>query len=78
LKSHVFPDRFQVNNMASKDADDILRILPKFNCGACGFGSCEGMAKEAAKDSGALKGCLSLDEQVRREFLSKRGRAGKS
>ena len=54
---------------ASKDVENILEILPKFNCGACGYGSCDGLAKKAAKNPEEIKLCVNLDEDAKEKFL---------
>jgi Na+-translocating ferredoxin:NAD+ oxidoreductase RNF subunit RnfB len=54
---------------ADKDVERILEILPKFNCGACGYGSCEALAKKAAKDPKLIRNCVNLDECVKEKFL---------
>ncbi|MBE6138209.1 MAG: hypothetical protein E7173_00500 [Firmicutes bacterium] len=35
-------------------------LLPGYNCGACGFGSCEGMAKAMLEDIDNYKKCKPL------------------
>ena len=50
--------------------DKLIELLPGYNCGACGFGSCEGMARELLKDKNALKKCrLIKNKEEILEFL---------
>lgn len=37
--------------------DEVLELLPGYNCGACGFGSCSGMAESILKDRSAMNKC---------------------
>lgn len=37
--------------------DIIMEMLPQYNCGACGFGSCTGMSIELLKDRNAIHKC---------------------
>lgn len=39
---------------------DYLKYLPGYNCGACGFGSCKGMADMMEKDILNYKKCKPL------------------
>lgn len=41
------------NNME----EEILKMLPGYNCGACGFGSCSGMMHALMKDKNAINKC---------------------
>jgi Na+-translocating ferredoxin:NAD+ oxidoreductase RNF subunit RnfB len=43
-------------------AGRILKLLPGMNCMACGFSSCEEMAKAAAKNPEVVKKCLNLSQ----------------
>ena len=48
--------------------EKILLLLPGYNCGACGFGSCEGMKNELLKDKTAIDKCRFLSNN-REEIL---------
>ena len=37
--------------------DKLLELLPGYNCGVCGFGSCSGMCEEIIKDKNAINKC---------------------
>lgn len=37
--------------------DELEKMLPGYNCGACGFGSCMGMAKEIMKNKNSISKC---------------------
>lgn len=40
--------------------EEYLKRLPGYNCGACGYGSCSGMASEMCKNIEAYKKCRPL------------------
>lgn len=49
-----------LNNILHKrdtKIDKITKLLPGYNCGACGYGSCVGMAKELINDKNVLDKC---------------------
>lgn len=48
--------------------DDIVKLLPGYNCGACGFSGCPGMAKAILSDKEAYKKCRPLKEDRRKEL----------
>ena len=37
--------------------DKLLELLPGYNCGVCGFGSCSGMREELIKDKNVINKC---------------------
>ena len=47
-------------NKQDKEFDTIRELLPGYNCGACGYGSCGGMAKAILEDKEAYKKCKPL------------------
>lgn len=65
-----------VDKFISKEnmEDKYLKHLPGYNCGACGFGSCSGMAKAMCKDKECYKKCRPLKGEALKqmeEFLNK-------
>ena len=38
-------------------AEEILALLPGYNCGGCGFPGCSGMAAAIADGSGSVSSC---------------------
>ena len=38
-------------------------MLPGYNCGSCGFGSCKGMAEAILNDKEAVKKCRPLKDK---------------
>ncbi|MBE6118141.1 MAG: electron transporter RnfB [Solobacterium sp.] len=38
-------------------AEEILALLPGYNCGGCGFPGCSGMAAAIAEGTGDVKSC---------------------
>lgn len=59
-------------NYRDKKIEDIFDKLPKYNCGACGFGNCENMAKEIIKNKKAYLKCKPLrgtEKKILEEYL---------
>lgn len=54
----VLTDLF-INKKDDKE-EEFLKRLPGYNCGACGYGSCSGMAKEMLNDIECYKKCRPL------------------
>lgn len=48
VKFHVEPDH---------RAEDLLAMLPGYNCGGCGYAGCSGMAAALADGSGDIDKC---------------------
>ena len=49
-----------LDNNSNTKKDEYLKKLPGFNCGSCGFGSCEGMAEAMCKSIENYKKCKPL------------------
>lgn len=52
-----------VDNYINKKEDNsqkFLELLPGYNCGACGFGGCQGMSEAMCKDTLNYKKCKPL------------------
>ena len=47
-------------NTMSNTQKEILDHLPGYNCGVCGFGSCEGMSEAMLKDLDNYKKCKPM------------------
>lgn len=52
----------------NKQFDTIRKLLPGYNCGACGYGSCDGMAKAILEDKEAYKKCKPLHGENKEEL----------
>ena len=48
--------------------EDILKHLPGYNCGACGFGSCSGMAKAILENPDHYQLCKPMRASMKEEF----------
>lgn len=59
-------DHFLNTNDLKKQ--EYLDHLPGFNCGSCGYGSCEGMAEAMCKDKDAYKKCRPLRGEKLKEM----------
>ncbi|VVB76790.1 Electron transport complex subunit RsxB [uncultured archaeon] len=51
------------------ETNKIMEMLPKFNCGACGYRSCEELAKAAAADHNLINKCINLSPSAKEAFL---------
>jgi Uncharacterized protein conserved in archaea len=47
----------------NKEEVDYSKFLPGYNCGACGYGSCQGMAIELAKDPTIYIKCKPMKKE---------------
>jgi Na+-translocating ferredoxin:NAD+ oxidoreductase subunit B len=50
-------------NKIDKRVEDVLALLPGYNCGACGFGGCPPMAFEIVKNGVNPKRCKPIREE---------------
>ena len=50
-------------NVNDKLKESIIKCLPGYNCGACGYGSCEGMAQQIINDPNSYKKCRILKDK---------------
>lgn len=48
--------------------EEYLKRLPGYNCGACGYGSCEGMAEAMCKKVENYKKCKPLKGEKLKEM----------
>ncbi len=55
-------------NKQDKQFNTIRKLLPGYNCGACGYGSCDGMAKAILEDKEAYKKCKPLHGENKEEL----------
>lgn len=46
----------------------LLGVLPKINCGACGYASCEAFAKAIIEDKAPINGCVVGKEEVAKKI----------
>lgn len=63
------------DKLKSKDKkiDVIRKLLPGYNCGACGYGSCDGMAQAILNDKDVYTKCKPLrkeDKEKLEEYLN--------
>lgn len=62
----VFADE-KLNKKQNK-VKQFLKRLPGYNCGACGFGSCEGMAEAMKEEIDNYKKCKPLRGELLKEM----------
>ena len=62
----VFTDLFI--NKKDNNEEEILKRLPGYNCSACGYGSCSGMAKKILEDIESYKKCRPLRGEKLKEM----------
>lgn len=64
-------------NQTDTYIEEITAMLPGYNCGACGYGSCKGMAEAILNDPTSYSKCRPLkeeDKQVLITYLDKKKR----
>lgn len=67
----ILEDKMNSENLK---IDIIRKLLPGYNCGACGYGSCDLMAREILNDKEAYKKCRPLkdkDKEKLEEYLNR-------
>lgn len=47
---------------------EIKNHLPGYNCGSCGYGSCEGMAKAILENAYSFQKCKPMKEEAKIEM----------
>lgn len=55
-------------NRVEKKEDEFRKLLPGYNCGSCGFGSCDGMSKAMLEDVNNYQKCKPLRGDALREM----------
>lgn len=55
-------------NRVGKKEDKFRELLPGYNCGVCGYGSCDGMSKAMMEDVENYKKCKPLRGESLREM----------
>lgn len=55
-------------NKPENKADEYLKRLPGYNCGACGFGGCKGMSEAMLEDVNNYKKCRPLRGEALKEM----------
>ena len=48
--------------------DKIRALLPGYNCGGCGYGSCDGMAKALADKTGDIDKCRQMKKEEKEKL----------
>lgn len=46
--------------------DEILKMLPGYNCNACGYNGCKGMAEALLKDPKAYLKCRPMTKETKK------------
>lgn len=55
-------------NQKDELEEEFLKLLPGYNCGSCGFGSCSGMAKAMMENPENYKKCRPLRGDALKEM----------
>lgn len=55
-------------NKQENKAEEYLKRLPGYNCGACGFGGCKGMSEAMLEDVNNYKKCRPLRGEALKEM----------
>lgn len=51
-----------------EEKEEVLKRLPGYNCGACGFGSCAGMVEAILKEKEAYLKCRPMRKENKEEL----------
>lgn len=68
----VFSDYYL--NEKNNNVQKIIELLPGYNCGGCGFGTCERMANNLLEDENLIDKCrpMKKDEALElKEYIKK-------
>ena len=58
-----------VSDTKKEDKSELyLKCLPGYNCGACGYGSCQGMSKAMTEDIMCYKKCKPLRGEAKEKM----------
>ena len=60
--------------LKNRKLEELIELLPKINCGTCGYGSCEGMANAIIENKENYKKCKILRKdalQKLEEYIEK-------
>lgn len=55
-------------NKQENKAEEYLKRLPGYNCGACGFGGCKGMSEAMLEEVNSYKKCRPLRGNALKEM----------
>lgn len=55
-------------NSGEVKKEEILKRLPGYNCGACGYGSCAGMVEAILKEKEAYRKCRPMRKEAKEEM----------
>lgn len=53
----------------SSDTEEIVKLLPGYNCGSCGAGSCQGLANKIIENKDDYKKCRFAKEETFEEYF---------
>lgn len=62
----IFLDQFL--GKKEEEVEKILEQLPGYNCGACGYGSCEGMARAILKEKEVYEKCRPMKKEAKEKL----------
>lgn len=57
-----------VESKITTNEDKIRNLLPGYNCGGCGCGSCDGMAKELISNPLAIDKCRPMKKEEKEKL----------
>jgi Na+-translocating ferredoxin:NAD+ oxidoreductase subunit B len=57
-------------NKVEEEAQEILNLLPGYNCGMCGYGSCQGMTDAMMFEPLEYKKCRPMKKEQIEEMLA--------
>lgn len=63
-----FADKFLKVEVDSR-VETISNLLPQFNCGACGYPGCNGLAEAIVDESGKISNCRPLKPEGAQKII---------
>lgn len=57
-----------IEGAVNNKEDKIRALLPGYNCGGCGYGSCDGMAKALADKTGDIDKCRPMKKEEKEKL----------
>ena len=57
-----------IEGAVNSKEDKIRALLPGYNCGGCGYGSCDGMAKALADKTGDIDKCRPMKKEEKEKL----------
>ena len=68
LFSMILVNLDEIWNKDTKEEETIEKLLPGYNCGACGYGGCRMLAKAILEDQNNYQKCKALKGEAKQKL----------